>query len=136
MEWLLFWFAASVVIGIIAGSRGRSGFGWFALSLFVSPILTLILVVALPSIKPNVDSSGQAITESTHVRCPDCRELVRADARKCKHCGTALTPVATLSAAVKVQCRQCLKHNPGDLAKCANCGTSLRPAGQSLQSAS
>lgn len=26
----------------------------------------------------------------THVRCPDCRELVRKDATKCKHCGTAL----------------------------------------------
>lgn len=32
------------------------------------------------------------ITPETHVRCPDCRELVRRDARKCKHCGTALVP--------------------------------------------
>ena len=31
---------------------------------------------------PNVD---------THVKCPDCRELVLKDARKCKHCGSALT---------------------------------------------
>lgn len=31
-------------------------------------------------------------TPATHVRCPDCRELVRKDARKCKHCGTALIP--------------------------------------------
>lgn len=31
---------------------------------------------------------------STHVRCPDCRELVRADAKKCKHCGIALVPSA------------------------------------------
>ena len=28
----------------------------------------------------------------THVRCPDCRELVRMDAKKCKHCGAALIP--------------------------------------------
>lgn len=28
----------------------------------------------------------------THVRCPDCRELVRADAVKCKHCGAKLVP--------------------------------------------
>jgi len=34
-----------------------------------------------------------APTPETHVRCPDCRELVRADATKCKHCGSALTPV-------------------------------------------
>ena len=29
---------------------------------------------------------------STHVKCPDCREFVLKDARKCKHCGTALIP--------------------------------------------
>lgn len=27
-----------------------------------------------------------------HVKCPDCRELVLRDARKCKHCGCALIP--------------------------------------------
>lgn len=28
----------------------------------------------------------------SHVKCPDCRELVLSDARKCKHCGCALQP--------------------------------------------
>lgn len=28
------------------------------------------------------------------VRCPECRELVRWDAVKCKHCGAQLTPSA------------------------------------------
>jgi hypothetical protein len=36
--------------------------------------------------------TDDAPTPETHVRCPDCRELVRMDARKCKHCGTALVP--------------------------------------------
>lgn len=31
-------------------------------------------------------------TPSTHVKCPDCRELVIKDARKCRHCGCSLTP--------------------------------------------
>lgn len=31
-------------------------------------------------------------TPETHVRCPDCRELILKDARKCKHCGTSLVP--------------------------------------------
>jgi hypothetical protein len=30
----------------------------------------------------------------THVHCPDCRELVHMAARKCKHCGSTLTPQA------------------------------------------
>lgn len=31
-------------------------------------------------------------TPDTHVKCPDCRELVIKDARKCKHCGCKLVP--------------------------------------------
>jgi hypothetical protein len=30
--------------------------------------------------------------EDTHVKCPDCRELILKDARKCKHCGCNLIP--------------------------------------------
>ncbi len=32
------------------------------------------------------------LTQGTHVKCPDCRELVLWDARRCKHCGCALVP--------------------------------------------
>lgn len=38
------------------------------------------------------DPDSNQPTAKTHVRCPDCRELVRMDARKCKHCGAALIP--------------------------------------------
>jgi hypothetical protein len=31
-------------------------------------------------------------TPASHVICPQCRELVRKDARLCKHCGTRLIP--------------------------------------------
>lgn len=31
-------------------------------------------------------------TPETHVRCPDCRELVIKDARKCRFCGCVLVP--------------------------------------------
>lgn len=31
-------------------------------------------------------------TPDTHVRCPDCRELVLREARVCKHCGCKLVP--------------------------------------------
>lgn len=33
-------------------------------------------------------------TPQTHVRCPDCKELVRKDANVCKHCRCRLTPQA------------------------------------------
>lgn len=41
------------------------------------------LIVDYFESQPNVDS---------HVKCPDCRELILKDARKCKHCGCGLIP--------------------------------------------
>lgn len=89
MEWIIFWLIGSVVVGVVAGSRGRSGFGYFLLALFLSPLLALILALALPRLN---DAAGDLIMNKTHVRCPDCREVVRMDARKCKHCGSTLAP--------------------------------------------
>lgn len=92
MEIIILWFGLSVVVGIVASSKGRSGFGYFLLALLLSPLIGGILALALPSKKGVVVAGAEVASEETHVRCPDCRELVRADARKCKHCGTALTP--------------------------------------------
>lgn len=92
MEVVLLWFIFAIVVGIAASSRGRIGFGWFLLSLLLSPVIGLILVLVLPDRSPPRDLTGERITVKTHVRCPDCRELVRADASKCKHCGARLVP--------------------------------------------
>jgi hypothetical protein len=31
-------------------------------------------------------------TPDTHVKCPDCAELVKREAKVCKHCGCKLVP--------------------------------------------
>ncbi len=39
--------------------------------------------------------SSSALIDSnagTHVRCPDCKELVLSEATKCRHCGCSLVP--------------------------------------------
>jgi len=94
MEVLLLWLVFSVAVCVVASNRGRSALGWFFLSVLISPLLSILLLLVLPKITSGsfVDASGEKITPETHVRCPDCKELVRADARKCKHCGTALIP--------------------------------------------
>jgi hypothetical protein len=28
----------------------------------------------------------------THIKCPDCRELIKKDAKKCRFCGCSLIP--------------------------------------------
>jgi hypothetical protein len=48
MELFFLWVACSVLVAVFASSRDRSGFGWFLLSLFISPLLTLIFLAILP----------------------------------------------------------------------------------------
>jgi uncharacterized membrane protein YhdT len=91
-------FVVAWITGIIASMRGRSGIAWFVAGCFLTP-LALIAVLILPSIVDqtivvNVVGPPDAPNPSTHVRCPDCRELVLMDARVCKHCRCKLIPQA------------------------------------------
>ena len=85
---LFFWLFFSVLVGILAHNRGRVGFGWFVLSVMLSPLLMGLLVLVLRDASRPV----APVDNSPQIRCPDCRELIRADARKCKHCGITLIP--------------------------------------------
>lgn len=94
MEFVILWPLLAIIVGVAASSRGRSGIGWFLLSMLVSPLIAGLFLLAVGSnVAPVMtDVSGEPVSPETHVRCPDCRELVRADAKKCKHCGIALIP--------------------------------------------
>lgn len=95
LAFLFLWPFFSILVGVFASRRGRSGIGWFLCALLLSPLLAWIALLAIgPSAPPAAYGVANAEVPSpeTHVRCPDCRELVRRDARKCKHCGTALVP--------------------------------------------
>lgn len=47
---ILFWIVGAVLAGLVAQAKGRSYIGWVILSLFISPLLTLIALVALPTV--------------------------------------------------------------------------------------
>lgn len=83
-------FVFAFYTGGIAEAKGRSTPGWFILG-FLFPVLAMLAVGLMPNIKEDASKP----TPKTHVKCPECRELVLRDARKCKHCGTALVPDAT-----------------------------------------
>jgi len=91
LEIALFWLALSVVVGVAASSKGRSGVGWFLLAAIVSPLIAGLLILALPSRKPptpqpvTIVPAAQA-TSSDLKKCPDCAEIVQADARICRFC--------------------------------------------------
>ena len=61
---------------------------------FVPAIVGFVegLNFALMSDQVFLDRYDGTPTNPGEVRCPECREIVRADARKCKHCGSGLLP--------------------------------------------
>ncbi|WP_425266118.1 zinc ribbon domain-containing protein [Chromobacterium subtsugae] len=75
--------AGFVLAYLAAKNRGRSAWWWLL------GWVGVVFVLVLPSLK----TDPEAPHPDTHVRCPECRELVRMDARKCKHCGNGLRPM-------------------------------------------
>lgn len=111
MEIFLGWFCLSILAGVIAGAKGRSGFGYFMLSLLLSPLIGLIAAAAMPRIdEPGATSSPAT---ETHVKCPDCAELVLRAAKVCKHCGCRLVPNA--------DCKSCGKTTASEDGECQYC---------------
>jgi hypothetical protein len=94
LTFFIFWMAFSVVVAIGAAGRGRHGPGWFLLSMVISPLLAFLLLMMLPS---RSKSSGAPETQELR-KCPDCAELILREAKKCKHCGAVVEPLAPVKA--------------------------------------
>jgi Na+/melibiose symporter-like transporter len=94
VEFLFIWLVCAIVTGIIASSKGRTGFGWFLIGCIIG-IFGVILIACLPSRKPlpvqqvvMVPPAAAAVqpVEAKTKTCPDCAEEVMAGAKICKHC--------------------------------------------------
>lgn len=91
MELFLVWFFLSIAVGVYASNKGRSGFGFFLLSLLISPLIGFIFALAAKDLSKSIQPTGEP-NPDTHNKCPDCKELVLKEARICKHCGCKLIP--------------------------------------------
>lgn len=81
MEWIVFWIGGAILVAVVASNKGRSGLGWFLLSLILSPLLTLIAVAVMSRVE-RIEASKT---------CPRCAETVKVAAAVCKHCGFEFT---------------------------------------------
>ena len=91
MDYLFsFYFFAAIAVGMVAHAKSRSGIGWGLSALLISPPMAALLLIVM-----SLPSDHDQASEKTHVRCPDCRELIRRDATVCAHCGCKLTANAT-----------------------------------------
>jgi len=92
--WALIYIGVSVVWGIAARRKGRSFLAFFILSIFVTPIIGMIVVILMPATeeaKMSV-SAGSGAGSVGPVPCPYCKEQIRPDAVVCKHCGRDVEP--------------------------------------------
>jgi hypothetical protein len=87
MEWVVIWLGLAIAAGVIASSKGRSGFGYFVLGFFL-PLIGVLIAIGMSSAKPIV--TKQAETTEGRARCPSCAEYIQPAAKKCRFCGVAL----------------------------------------------
>jgi hypothetical protein len=91
MEWIIAWLALAIGAGAIASSKGRSGFGYFVLGLFL-PLIGLLIAIGMAPAQPAAQSTmvRHRAPHEGEKKCPACAEWILRDAKKCKHCGELL----------------------------------------------
>lgn len=90
MGWFIVWVALCIVAAVIASNKGRSGFGFFLLAFFLSPLVGIIAALVAGPNTANVEQKQIASGEQR--KCPHCAELIKPDAKVCKHCGRDVSP--------------------------------------------
>lgn len=84
---VFFWIAFSIFAAILAARFKRSAFGYLLLSIVISPLLCLLLLVILGPVKAE---AALPVAAEALIKCPDCAEDIKPDAKVCKHCGYRL----------------------------------------------
>src|SRR5262249_7684918 len=89
---ILGWLVLSAVCAAAANARGRSILGFFCLSLFFSPIIGFLAVIAMPN--RNIERERQRELAISR-KCPHCAEMVKREAKICRFCGHDLPQLPT-----------------------------------------
>jgi len=88
MEIVIFWLFFSIIAGVIASGKARSFFGFFFLSVLLSPLIGIITALV---VKPNIKGVEEnEIKGGDSKKCPHCAEIIKKEANVCRFCGRDL----------------------------------------------
>jgi hypothetical protein len=91
----------SIVVGYMASNRNRSVVGWVILCIFVSPVITMIILACIGEAVDDVGKNTESTRnyqlhkrvqkleqkESDKKKCPTCSGLINRDSAFCEFCG-------------------------------------------------
>lgn len=91
MDVLVIWVICGLIAGYIYRNKGRSELVGCIGGFILGPFGILLALVSARSdagiARQNRKVEENAIARGEMKRCPHCAEIIRTDARVCKHCG-------------------------------------------------
>ena len=96
MEIVFFWLLLAAGVGLLANSRGRSGFGFFLLSAVLSPLLGLIVVLVTKS--PKEQEERERLSRQEHERqLESIKAIAATSAPSALHANASSTSVVSVA---------------------------------------